>query len=187
MRLNILPCVLAVGAVVAAAPSTSAETILTPYAGITFSGDTVESRAVYGGSLAFTAPTGLGFEVDFGYSPDFFGSDRDIIPENNLTTLMGNLMFSGRISDNSRIYGSAGAGLLKPRVDDADDFFDVDRNDFGVNVGGGVILGVSERIGIRGDVRYFRNIGDPEPDDEFDLDFGNFSYWRATGGLAFTF
>jgi opacity protein-like surface antigen len=187
MRLNTLPFLLAAGVLAAAAPRASAETILTPYAGVTFGGDTVESRAVYGGSLAFTGHTGLGFEVDFGYSPDFFGSDRLLIPKNNLTTLMGNLMFSGGLSNNSRIYASAGAGLLKPRVDDADDFFDVDRNDFGVNVGAGVILGVSDRLGIRGDVRYFRNIGDPEPDNEFDLDFGNFSYWRGTAGLSLTF
>lgn len=187
MRLNALPFLLAAGVMAGAAPRASADTILTPYAGVVFSGDTDESHGVYGGSLAFTARTGLGFEVDFAYAPDFFGSDRLLVPENNLTTLMGNLMFSGAISDNSRIYGSAGGGLLKGRVDDADDFFDVDRNDFGVNVGGGLILGVSDKLGIRGDIRYFRNIGDDEPDNEFDIDFGSFSYWRATGGLSFTF
>jgi len=187
MRLNTLPFLMAAGVLAGAAPRASAETILTPYAGIVFGSDVNEEHGVYGGSLAFTAHTGLGFEVDFAYSPNFFGSDRDLIPKNNLTTLMGNLMFSGGLSDNSRIYASAGAGLLKPRVDDADDFFDVDRNDFGVNVGGGVIVGVSDRLGIRGDIRYFRNVGDPEPDNEFDVDFGNFSYWRATGGLSLTF
>lgn len=187
MRLNALSLLFAAGALAGAAPRASAETILTPYAGIVFGGDTTEQSKVYGGSLAFTGDSGIGFEVDFGYSPDFFGSDRGRIPENNLTTLMGNLLFSGRISDNSRIYASGGGGLLKPRVDDADDFFDVSRNDFGVNVGAGLVLGVSGRLGLRGDVRYFRNIGDPEPDDEFDIDFGSFSYWRATGGLALTF
>jgi hypothetical protein len=72
-------------------------------------------------------------------------------------------------------------------VSGADDFFDVDRNDFGVNAGGGIIVGVSDKVGIRGDIRYFRSIGDDEPDNEFDFDFGGFSYWRATGGIAFTF
>ena len=187
MRLNILPVLMAAGLIASTAPRASAETILTPFAGIVFSGDTTDQHGVYGGSLAFTAATGLGFEIDFAYSPDFFGADRLLVPENNMTTLMGNLMFSGRLSDNSRIYGSAGGGLLKPRVDDTDDFFDVDRTDFGVNAGGGVILGVSDCVGIRADVRYFRTIGDDEPDNEFDIDFGNFSYWRATGGLAFTF
>jgi Outer membrane protein beta-barrel domain len=172
---------------IAGASQASAETILTPYAGAVFSGDTPKSHVVYGGSLAFTAPTGLGFEVDFGLAPDFFDTDLGEVPDSNLTTLMGNIMFSGAVGGNSRIYGSAGGGLMKSSVDDADDFFDVSRNDFGVNAGAGIIVGISDKVGIRGDIRYFRNIGDEEPDDEFDVDFGSFSYWRGTAGIAFTF
>ncbi|MET0555814.1 MAG: outer membrane beta-barrel protein [Vicinamibacteria bacterium] len=172
---------------VAGASQASAETILTPYAGAVFSGDTPKSHVVYGGSLAFTARTGLGFEVDFGLAPDFFDGDDFEVPNSNLTTLMGNIMFSGAVGGNSRIYGSAGGGLMKSSVDDADDFFDVSRNDFGVNAGAGIIVGVSDKVGIRGDIRYFRNIGDEEPDNEFDVDFGSFSYWRGTAGIAFTF
>jgi hypothetical protein len=186
MRLNTLPFLLAAGVLAGAASHASAETILTPYAGIVFGSDVSDEHGVYGGGLLFTGNT-FGFEVDFGYAPDFFGSSRVDLPDNNLTTLMGNIVLGGRVGDNSRVYASAGGGLMKPRVDSADDFFDVDRNDFGVNAGGGIILGLSDRLGIRGDVRYFRNVGDPEPDNEFDIDFGNFSYWRATGGLAFTF
>jgi opacity protein-like surface antigen len=169
------------------ASQASAETILTPYAGAVFSGDTPKSHVVYGGSLAFTPHTGLGFEIDFALAPDFFDSDAFAVPDSNLTTLMGNLMFSGAVGGKSRIYGSAGGGLMKSSVDDADDFFDVSRNDFGVNAGGGIIIGLSDKVGIRGDIRYFRNIGDDEPDNEFDIDFGSFSYWRGTGGIAFTF
>jgi hypothetical protein len=186
MRLNFLPFLLAAGVLVGAAPVTRAETILTPYAGIVFGSDVDEEHGVYGGSLAFTGGV-FGFEVDYAYSPNFFGSNRDLIPNNSLSTLMGNFMFSGKVSDNSRIYGLFGGGLLKQRVGDADDFFDVDRNDFGIDVGGGIIVGLSDSVGIRGDVRYFRNVGDDEPDGDFDFDFGSFSYWRATGGLAFTF
>jgi opacity protein-like surface antigen len=172
---------------VAGASQASAETILTPWAGVVFSGDTPKTHGVYGGSLAFTPRTGIGFEVDFGYAPDFFENDIGLGADSNLTTLMGNLMFSGGIGGNSRIYGTAGGGLQKSSVSGADDFFDVDRNDFGVNAGGGIIIGLSDKIGIRGDIRYFRNIGDDEPDNEFDIDFGSFSYWRGTGGIAFTF
>jgi hypothetical protein len=172
---------------VAGASQASAETILTPYAGAVFSGDTPKSHLVYGGSLAFTAPTGLGFEVDFAIAPDFFDSDAFEVPDSNVTTLMGNIMFSGAVGGNSRIYGTVGGGLMKSSVDDADDFFDVDRNDFGVNAGGGIIVGISDKVGIRGDIRYFRNIGDEEPDNELDIDFGSFSYWRGTAGVAFTF
>ena len=36
-------------------------------------------------------------------------------------------------------------------------------------------------------MRYFRNLTDPEPDNEFDVDLGSFSFWRATGGLVIRF
>lgn len=177
-----------VGALAAAGASqASAETILTPFGGAVFGGDAQKSHGVYGGSLMFTPPTGLGFEIDFGYAPDFFEDNLGLVPESNLTTLMGNLTFSGAMGEKSRIYVSAGGGLLKSSVDDADDFFDVSRNDFGVNAGGGIIVGISDKVGLRGDIRYFRNIGDDEPDNEFDIDFGSFRYWRGTGGIAFTF
>src|SRR5262245_56903657 len=122
MRLNKLQFLLAAGVACGIAPRASAETILTPFAGIVFGSDVNEEHGVYGGSLAFTGSL-LGFEVDFGYSPNFFGGDRNIIPDNNVTTLTGNLMFSGKLGGSSRIYGVVGGGLLKQRVDDTDDFF----------------------------------------------------------------
>lgn len=173
-----------------------ADWILTPYGGIVFGGDLSPSgdnldvsnrHGVYGLGLGYMGDSALGFEVDFAYSPDFFGGDDSIVPDNNLTSLMGNLVLSGHVGDSGRVYLSAGGGLLKSRVDGTDDFFDVSRNDFGVNAGVGAVLPLGERFGIRGDVRYFRNIGDPEPDDEFDLDFGSFDFWRATAGLAINF
>ncbi|HET9315115.1 MAG TPA: outer membrane beta-barrel protein [Vicinamibacteria bacterium] len=186
MQLNKLHFLLAAGVLAGAAPRASAETILTPYAGIVFGNDVRDEHGVYGGNLMFTGSV-FGFEVDFGYSPDFFQGQLVDLPDNNVSTLMGNFVFGGRVGGNSRLYASAGGGLIKQRVDDANDFFDVDRNDFGVDAGAGFILGFSEHVGIRGDVRYFRSIGDDEADNEFDIDFGDFSFWRATGGLSFTF
>jgi opacity protein-like surface antigen len=180
-----------------AAPSgASAETYLTGFGGIVFGGDLASGDAddldldnrhgAYGAALGFIG-TPLGLEVEFTYAPDFFGSNRTLVPENNLATLMGNIVLSGHVGESSRIYASAGAGLMKSSVDDADDFFDVDRNDFGANVGVGVLAAVGERLALRGDVRYFRNLGDEEPDDDLDIDFGSFDYWRATAGLALRF
>jgi opacity protein-like surface antigen len=179
-----------------AAPRADAETYVTGYGGIVFGGDlasgpaddfdTSNRHGVYGGALGFIGSP-LGFEVDFSYSPDFFGSNRSLVPNNNLVTLMGNVVLSGHMGERSRIYASAGAGLLKSSVDDADDFFDVSRNDFGASVGVGVLAGVGEKLSIRADVRYFRNLGDEEPDADLDIDFGSFDFWRATAGLSLRF
>lgn len=188
------------GALLAAcfmAPAAEADWILTPYGGIVFGGDLGiegnddldldQRHGVYGLGLGYMSDSALGFEVDFGYSPDFFGGDDSIVPDNNLTTLMGNLVLNAPLGQSGRVYVSAGGGLMKSRVNDTDDFFDVSRNDFGVNAGAGLIFPLGDRFGLRGDVRYFRNIGDPEPDDEFDLDFGTFDFWRATAGLSINF
>ena len=178
---------------VPAASSLAGDWYLTPHAGLVFGGDLdhrgplgrdKETHGAYGLGFGFFSNALLGFEVDFDYSPDFFGGDP-LVPNNNLTSLMGNLVFSGRIGGSSRLYVSAGGGLLKSRVNSADDFFDVSRSDFGVDAGGGFIVG-SGGVGFRGDIRYFRNVGDPVR-DTFDLDFGSFSFWKASGGLSIRF
>jgi hypothetical protein len=44
-----------------------------------------------------------------------------------------------------------------------------------------------EHFGLRGDVRYFRDLQDADPDGNFDFDFGNVDYWRAVGGITIKF
>lgn len=164
-----------------------ADTLLIPHAGVVTGGDLDESHTTYGGTIAFVGDSAWGFEVEGTYTPDFFGEDEAFdFTDNNVTTLMASILL-GSGGDNGRLYLSAGAGLLKSRVADADEFFDVDSTDFGVSAGAGGMMFFGERLGARGDVRYFRNLADPESDDEFDIDFGDFSYWRATAGLVLRF
>jgi len=177
LRMMLLAAALAV-----AAPL-QAQVYLTPNVGAVFGGDTDDSKVSYGGTLMFAGESSvIGFAVDFAYTPDFFGTSS--LSKNNTTSLMGNLvlMSPGR----TRIYGSGGIGLMKTRVEDIDGFFDIDSNELGMNVGGGIIF-IPDRIGFQADVRYFRNLTDPEPDDEFDVDLGSFSFWRASGGIVFRF
>jgi opacity protein-like surface antigen len=179
-----------------AASSRAGDWYLTPHAGGVFGGDLndrgplgqdTERHGSYGLGFGYLSNGLLGFEVDFDWSPHFFGGDDRFVPDNNLTSLMGNVVLNGRVGGRSRLYASAGAGLLQSHVNDTNDFFDVNRNDWGANAGGGLIVGVSERVGVRGDIRYFRNLGDHEPDNEFDLNFGKFSFWKASGGLSIRF
>ena len=169
--------------VVAAAPL-HADAYLTPFVGAAFAGRTDDKKIAYGGSVAFASETGfLGIGVDLSHIPDFLGTTG--FGNNNVTSLMGNLMVltPGR----TRFYASAGLGLMKTRVEDVDGFFRVDSNDFGANLGGGVMFFPGDVIGLRADVRYFRNLTDPEPDDEFDVDLGGLDFWQVTGGITFRF
>jgi hypothetical protein len=170
--------------VVPAAPS-RAEAYLSPFIGGAFGGDVDDGKLTYGGTLMFKGEGGIiGFAVDFGYTPDFFGNTA--FADNNVTTLMGNLVL---ISPGElKIYGSGGVGLLKTSVEDIGGFFDVDENDLGFNVGGGLmILPGQGRLGFQGDVRYFRNLSDDENDNEPDIDLGDLDFWRATAALAIRF
>ena len=168
--------------------SAQAQVFLTPYAGATFAADAPSTKPSFGASLTVMGRV-AGFEVDLGYTPDFFDEESDVVlvGDSNVTTLMGNLVI-GPGGGPIRPYGVVGLGLMRGRVDGGDLFDDVTTNDFGFNAGFGVMGFVSERVGFRGDVRYFRSLEDPEPgDDDFDVAVGNFDFWRATGGITFRF
>jgi opacity protein-like surface antigen len=175
-----------------AAPA-RADWLLTPFAGATFGADSEKQNLTYGGSLAYMGASVFGFEVDFGYSPEFFepdDDDIDLIDNSNVTTLMANAVVGVPIGGSEaqvRPYVVGGVGLLRSAVTGAGDLFDVSNNDFGFDVGGGLYVFFNEHVGLRGDVRYFRSLQDPDEDDEFDVAVGNFDFWRGTGGVTFRF
>jgi hypothetical protein len=184
MKLRLAFCggVLAVAALGPARPA-HAEGYLTPNIGLVLGGDTDDSKASYGGTLTFAGEGLVGFAVDFAYTPDFLGTTG--LGNNNATTLMGNLVLMTRPA-RTRIYASGGLGLMKTRVEDVSGFFEVDSNELGINVGGGFVF-VPDRLGVQGDVRYYRQLTDPEPDDEFDVDLGDLNFWRVSAGIVFRF
>lgn len=185
----------------------SADWLFTPFFGMNWGGnagftdlggdfeDEFEQKMNFGASLSWMGAGALGFEVDFGYSPNFFqntaGDDDFEFGDSNVTTLMANLKvgvpFGGQHGGGIRPYGSGGIGLIKSRIDDPDDLFELNSTDWGINIGGGVTGFFNDKFGLQGDVRYFRSIQDNEPDDEFDLALGSFNFWRGTVGLVFRF
>jgi hypothetical protein len=184
--------VLAMSAVMLlASTSAQAEVMLTPFAGAAFGGATDRTRATYGLALGFLGKGVIGFEAEFATTPEFFGDSAtsDLFTKNDVVTLMGSLLLAipaGPV----RLYGAAGAGLMKTRIEAADTFFDVNSSDFGINVGGGLIGYVGSHVGLRADVRYFRDLSDLKPNGDavdFNLALGKVSYWRAVGGLTFKF
>ena len=70
---------------------------------------------------------------------------------------MGNLVVGCRTRRGVRPYVVGGVGLIRTNVDDIGSVFDVNtKNDFGLDVGGGVMGFFSKNVGLRGDIRYFR-------------------------------
>ena len=157
--------------------------------------DEFEKRVNFGASLAWMGAGIVGFEVDFGYSPNFFEStegEGDIeFGDSNLTTVMANVVVGAPIGGQTgmgiRPYASGGVGIIRSQIGDAEDLFDIDSNDWGFNVGGGVAGFFADNVGIRGDVRYFRSLQDNEPDDELDVALGDLRFWRGSVGVTFRF
>jgi outer membrane protein with beta-barrel domain len=187
----------------AAMPSkASADWLFTPFIGGTFGGNafvggtgddfknTFERKLVYGASLGWMGAGIIGLEADFGYSPNFFRGDNNsdninFIGDGNVTTLMGNLVVGAPLGA-VRPYASGGVGLLKSSVDNAGQFLNVSRNDFGYDIGGGVMGFFGGNVGLRGDIRYFRSLQSNDPNG-IDFSLGSFRFWRGTVGVTFKF
>jgi opacity protein-like surface antigen len=207
MRKLLMTTVLVITASAAAPSKASADWLFTPFVGVNWGGsanfgdvgdfeDEFEKRGNFGASLAYMGAGIVGFEVDFGWAPNFFenttGPGDFDFGDSNVTTLMANLVvgapIGGQTGPGLRPYASGGVGLIRSRIGDAGDFFDnPSTNDFGFNVGAGVTGFFTDNIGVRGDLRYFRSLQDEEPDDEFDLSLSDFNFWRGTVGVTFRF
>jgi opacity protein-like surface antigen len=189
-------------AVSALAPAkASADWLFTPFLGGTFGGSAnitnvngdfkneFNRKLTYGASLAFLGGGVAGFEIDLGYSPNFFEGDPNdslnFVGDGNVTTLMANLILAGKGA--VRPYVSGGGGLIKTRVDDVGQFFEeIDNNNFGFDVGGGVMGFFSDNVGLRGDIRYFRSVNNND-DNGVDLNLGDFKFWRGSVGVTLRF
>jgi len=194
---------------VAAPGKASADWLFTPFVGWNWGGtanlvdgvdfdDEFEQKAMFGASLGWMGAGVVGFEADFGYSPNFFeqtvGSGNFDFGDSNLTTLMGNLIIGvpigGQRGPGFRPYAVGGVGIIKSRIDGAEDLFEVDSTNWGFNVGAGAIFFFSDNVGVRGDVRYFRSLQDDDIDDLeglFDIGLANFRFWRGTAGVSIRF
>ena len=175
----------------------SAEFLVTPFLGKTFSaqqqlvlvGDVDHQTWIAGASAGWLSRSIIGAEVDFGYAPRFFKSDpllNLVRSGSNVLSLTGNVLLTLPLSvtrDSLRPYATAGMGVLHAGVDDRAGANTLDRNLFGVSIGGGVIGFLNERAGVRFDVRHMSSTSTGQ-DPATLLTEPRLSFWRATFGVA---
>lgn len=168
----------------------SAQGFISPLIGYNFSGDSgcpgitncEDKHLNWGVGFGFLGSI-VGFEGEWAYIDDFFGETAT--SKSSVTTFMGNFLLAPKFGP-VQPYGLIGAGLMKTKVDSTPPLVtDTDQNDFGWDVGGGLMIFFGSHIGIRGDVRYFHsvallNVFGIETDTK--LDFG-----RASGAVVFKF
>jgi hypothetical protein len=173
--------VLVAGALLAMPATAHADGFISPYLGVNFGGDTIKKSTTVGGALGVLGKN-AGFEVDFGYTPDFFTDDTFDV-DGKVVTLMGNLLIGGRHQGVSP-YIALGAGLIRTDVEVLSDVLDFSnaKNSFGGNVGGGLFIGKGP-VNLRGDIRYYRAFDA----DEFPAEILNdkLGFWRANVGIGF--
>ncbi len=201
-----------------AAPA-AAEWQFAPFVGFTFNGsanfvfyDPIAVEAVgqrhwnLGGSARLIGPGPIGLEALLLYVPGFFETDDPptFVPGEELSTtitasrimaLMGNVVLTTPRSWNQyglRPYVSGGLGLLHAYHNEA--LLPVQGSVLGYNVGGGAVGFLSDRVGVRFDLRYFQHVPPGKESSANDPNFPVFEddrvrmhFWTGTMGVVFKF
>ena len=178
-----------------------ADGLLVPFVGVNFGGDAGSdfgdafdaSRFAWGLSLAWMGAGVIGFEGDFGYSPDFFG--KTDLGGSSVLTAFGNVLlgvpFGGQKGFGIRPYGLAGIGMVHPSGDAFEDRVQLSEYKLGWDFGGGVFLFFTTHIGIRGDIRYFRTFEALDILDDLGIDVdgdaGDLDFTRGSLGFVVRF
>jgi len=158
-RYFIAPAALTLLLVIASASPAAAQGFISPYVGFDFSGDSgcpeitgCEDKHVNWGVSFGALGSVVGFEADLGYIPDFLGETPG--SESSVLTFMGNFMLAPKFGP-VQPYGVVGLGLIKTDVELTTAVLQSGENQFGYDIGGGLIIFPTRHFGIRGDVRYF--------------------------------
>jgi hypothetical protein len=174
-----------------------AEWHFTPLGGLTFLGDTSivdledATDKVHwhlGGAVTLIGAGPLGVEGVVMYTPSFFEQeDQQDVTDSHAFALMGNLVLAAPRTWNQyglRPFASGGIGLHRASVTDLEGPL-VRENLVGFNVGGGAIGFITQRTGLRFDLRHFSTLRRPDQN----ISFGRvrLSYWTGSVGVVFRY
>ena len=175
-------------AMVSAPTLAHADGYISPFVGTNLGNNSGNGRVNVGGDLGWMGAGVIGGELDFGYAPSFFGN-QGIFGSNSVTDVMANLIVGvpagGQKGAGVRPYATIGLGLLRSQINaGTGGVHTVSNTEAGTNLGVGVMGFFSDHVGIRGDVRYFRNLKGNSAPNDFHVDFGSFHFWRASFGVV---
>jgi hypothetical protein len=167
-----------------------ADGYVSPFIGVNFGNNSGDGRANFGVNAGGMGAGAIGGELELGYAPSFFGNSGTY-GSNYVFDLMGNLIVGipvgGTHGAGIRPYGTIGLGLIRSQVTGGvNGLIQTANNDWGMNAGAGVMGFLSDHVGLRGDVRYFRNFNDSSTINApgVNIDFGSFHFWRASFGVV---
>jgi opacity protein-like surface antigen len=176
-------------AMVLAPVQARADGFVTPWVGSAFGSSIQNGQTTFGVSAGGMGAGIIGGEVDFGWSPSFFGTKSDF-GNNTVMDLMGNLILGvpigGQHGAGVRPYVVGGVGLIRSQIDGGT-LAHVSSSDnmFGWDAGAGVMGFFADHVGLRGDVRYMRAMSDMTTNvASIDVNADKLHFWRASIGVV---
>jgi opacity protein-like surface antigen len=153
---------------------------VTPFVGAGFSGDLENSPLNVGAAIGYNITNRVTIEGQFAY----MGAEQgDLFQfDSNVYTLDANVLyhFTEQFAERQWApYLAIGLGMVRATadLDEVDpvlvDLIDESNTNLALNFGGGIKTALSDRVQLRGDLRYYTG-DDLAP-----------SFWRATAGLGF--
>jgi hypothetical protein len=142
-------------------------------------------KLTLGGSVALLSDGLLGLEADFAHTPGFFQGNAlpGLVRSSRVTTLHGNVVVAAPLAltrESLRPYVVGGLGLIQARTGDL--VFPLEKDLLGLSLGGGAIGLISERTGLRFDVRRLKAIsGEDGPLARPGR--SRLSFWRVSAGV----
>ena len=183
-------------------PSTAAaEWHFVPTIGWTFQADTsfldpeqVTSKVhwTFGGTVTLLGSGIFGVEGMIAWTPGFFTNDDvaeplRIVTKSHTLAMMGNAVLTTPrdwTEYGLRPFVSGGFGSLGFSRTDANIVFPDKRNMPAFNIGGGAIGFLSKRTGVRFDLRYYNNLGEPDAPPASCLGPCHLRYMTFTAGVV---
>jgi OOP family OmpA-OmpF porin len=130
------------------------------------------SSFLLGVAVGYNWTTNLAIEAELGIIPDIVGDTDNV--DLGITTFSANGVYHFDTQTKFVPYATLGLGFGSMGLD-VEGVDDESNTEFLVNLGGGVKYPVTDRLQVRGDLRYF-SVNDENP-----------NFWRVYGGVSFGF
>lgn len=157
--------------------------------------DTNAGGVAYGGQVGYLWRGMIGPEFIADFAPTFDISSLAIDNNPRVNSYMANAIGALPLGANGQLmpYISGGFGAIQMAADVFTSTTETEtlrQSRWGTNVGGGVMAFASNRIGIRGDVRYYHattnnTFSGSAEDQVMDGLLSGLAFWRANGGVSF--
>ena len=179
-------------AVISAPVMARAEGYVSPWVSANTGSSFDNGRAGFGVNAGGMGAGVIGGELDFGWSPSFFGTKSDF-GNNTVMNLMGNLIVGvpvgGQHGAGVRPYAVGGIGLIRTQIDGGalTNFAPAQSNNmFGWDAAAGVMGFFNDHIGLRGEIRYLRATQDWNSSNAVPgLNGDKLHFWRPSIGVVF--